>query len=174
MSTKRSVFVPGAPAPQGSKAFKGIRGGKAILIESSKAVGPWRERIALTAHSHAAGLLPPPVSVGLEFVMPRPKSAPKRSTPAAIKRPDIDKLARAVLDALTGVWLEDDSHVVCLRATKRIALPGELPGVAIVCTAADCCDCPTVTRDYGPRLPGATSSVRKLVTQAHVEGCPFR
>ena len=66
--------------------------------------------------------------------MPRPKSAPKRSTPAAIKRPDIDKLARAVLDALTGVWLEDDSHVVCLRATKRIALPGELPGVAIVCT----------------------------------------
>lgn len=129
MST-RTVFVPGAPAPQGSKRHVG----RGILIESSKNVGPWRERVALAAHSNAAGLLDPPVSVRLDFIMPRPKSAPKTKTLAAVKRPDIDKLARAILDALTDVWLRDDSHVVELCATKRLALVDEQPGVTITAT----------------------------------------
>lgn len=124
------MFVPGAPAPQGSKRHVG----RGILIESSKNVGPWRERVALAAHSNAAGLLDPPVSVRLDFIMPRPKSAPKTKTLAAVKRPDIDKLARAILDALTDVWLRDDSHVVELCATKRLALVDEQPGVTITAT----------------------------------------
>ncbi|MBE7193762.1 MAG: RusA family crossover junction endodeoxyribonuclease [Gordonia polyisoprenivorans] len=126
----REVFVPGKPAPQGSKRHVG----RGVLVESSKEVGPWRERIALAAHSHARGLTAGPATVRLEFVMPRPQSAPKRSTPPATKRPDVDKLARACLDAITGVWIADDSHVVDLRATKRIALPGETSGVQITVT----------------------------------------
>lgn len=132
-----SFEVPGRPAPQGSKAFKGIRGGKAILVESSANVGPWRERIALAAHNamHCAGqpLLGCAVDVRLDFVMPRPKSTP-RETPAAIKRPDIDKLARAALDAITSVIIADDSQVVGLRATKRLALPDESPGLEVTVT----------------------------------------
>lgn len=69
-----SFFVPGKPAPQGSKRHVG----RGILIESSKEVGPWRERVALAAHSHADGPMGGPVGIRLEFVMPRPKSAPKR------------------------------------------------------------------------------------------------
>lgn len=122
-----SFFVPGKPAPQGSKRHVG----RGILIESSKEVGPWRERVALAAHSHAKTVLAGPVGVRLDFVMPRPKSAPKLSTPPAIKRPDIDKTTRAVLDALTGICFADDSQVVDLRATKRLALPEETPGVHI-------------------------------------------
>jgi len=34
------------------------------------------------------------------------------------KRPDLDKLVRAVLDALTDVCYEDDSQVIRLRASK--------------------------------------------------------
>lgn len=129
----RTVFVPGAPAPQGSKRHVG----RGILIESSKAVGPWRERVALAAHSHARGLLGGPVSVDLTFVLPRPKSAPKRTTPPAVKRPDLDKLARAILDALTGVWFADDSAVVSLFASKRLAEIEEPPGVHITITNAE-------------------------------------
>lgn len=125
-----SFTVPGKPAPQGSKRHVG----RGILIESSREVGPWRERIALAAHNamYVAGqpLLGGAVDVRLEFVMPRPKSTP-RDTPAAIKRPDIDKLARAVLDAITSVVIADDSQVVGLRATKRLALPDENPGVDV-------------------------------------------
>ncbi len=122
-----AFFVPGKPAPQGSKRHVG----RGILVESSKDVGPWRERIALAAHSHAERLLDGPVSVGLHFVMPRPKSAPKRTTPPAIRRPDTDKLARACLDALTGICFIDDSQVIDLHATKRLAQLDETPGVHI-------------------------------------------
>ncbi|HYS41150.1 MAG TPA: RusA family crossover junction endodeoxyribonuclease [Pseudonocardiaceae bacterium] len=136
------VFVPGRPAPQGSKRHVG----KGIMIEMSKHVAPWRTDIreaviaarkayhaatiaSFTAGAPAAG----PMLVRLEFVMPRPAGTPKRRTPAAVKRPDCDKLARAVLDAVGSagcVWV-DDSQVVDLHATKRIAEPGEAPGCRI-------------------------------------------
>lgn len=138
------LFVPGKPAPQGSKDFKGFAKprpgesrGKAILVESSPYVGPWRERIALAAADAmlAAGL--PvldkkfPASVSLTFVMPRPSSTPKSHTPPAVKRPDLDKLARAVLDGLTDVCWLDDSQVDDLRCRKVLAEVAQQPGLHI-------------------------------------------
>lgn len=132
MTDTRSIFVPGTPAPQGSKSFKGFRGGRGVLIESSKAVGPWRERVAFAAHTHDnTGPWDCAVTLDLAFVMPRPKSTPKRSTPPAIRRPDLDKLIRAICDALTDVWITDDSRIVDLHASKRIAELGETPGAHI-------------------------------------------
>ncbi|WP_280201288.1 RusA family crossover junction endodeoxyribonuclease [Nocardia cyriacigeorgica] len=125
------LFIPGTPAPQGSKKHVG----RGILVESSQAVGPWRERVALAVHQQGWQPLDGPVAVDLTFVMPRPKSTPKRWTPAAVKRPDIDKLARAILDAITGQAFADDSQVVELNLTKRLADPGCQPGVWI--TVAD-------------------------------------
>ncbi|MGB3443849.1 MAG: RusA family crossover junction endodeoxyribonuclease [Actinophytocola sp.] len=139
--TYLSVFVPGKPAPQGSKRYLGVKGGKGITVESSKAVAPWRADIRDSVKDHVAGRAQPgdAVSVALTFVMPRPASAPKRSTPPAVKRPDVDKLARAVLDALSsaGVW-EDDSQVTRLVASKRIAQIGERSGCYI--TVEDAAD----------------------------------
>jgi crossover junction endodeoxyribonuclease RusA len=124
-------FVPGKPAPQGSKRHVG----RGILVESSRAVGPWRERIALAA---AAALGGQPMfargdalCVSITFVMPRPSGTPKRKTPPAIKRPDLDKLARACLDAVTNVLIHDDSAVVELQAVKRLAEVDESPGAHI-------------------------------------------
>lgn len=50
----------------------------------------------------------------------------------ATKPPDLDKLVRAIGDALTdaGVWT-DDALVVGWYATKRATLPGETEGVTI-------------------------------------------
>jgi crossover junction endodeoxyribonuclease RusA len=114
-----TVFVPGRPAPQGSKRYLG----SGILVESSKAVKPWRVDVRAAAADVVAEPMTGPLAVRLEFVMPRPTSTPKRRTPYATKRPDVDKLARAVLDALgsAGVWA-DDSQVVLLAASKRLAL----------------------------------------------------
>lgn len=122
-------FVPGKPAPQGSKRHVG----RGILIESSKEVGPWRERVALAAYAAMEGrpVFDGPVSVILQFVLPRPKTAPKTRTPAATKRPDLDKLERAILDALTSVCFADDSQVVNLCGYKRIAELGETAGVEV-------------------------------------------
>lgn len=123
------LFVPGSPAPQGSKRHVG----RGVLIESSKAVGPWRERVALASHNAMLGrsLIAGAVTVELNFILPRPKSTPKTKTPAAVKRPDLDKLERAILDAITGVIITDDSQVVSLCGYKRLAEIGETAGVHI-------------------------------------------
>lgn len=121
------LFVPGDAAPQGSKRHVG--GGR--MVESSKALGPWRERVALAAHQHGYPVLTGPVFVGLEFVRPRPVSTPKRRTPPAIRKPDLDKLNRAILDALTGIAYGDDAQVTELHSIKRLAEIGETPGVWI-------------------------------------------
>lgn len=128
------LFVPGIPAPQGSKSFRGMRNGRGILVESSRAVGPWRERVALAAHAHGWTPGTGPVCVHLEFIRPRPASTPKSRTPAAVKKPDLDKLVRAILDALTGIAYADDSQVTEIYASKRLAEIGEAPGVRITIT----------------------------------------
>jgi crossover junction endodeoxyribonuclease RusA len=107
------------------------------MIESSIELGPWRECVAWRAqHANPTGMFTGAVTVRLNFILPRPKATPKRSTPPAIKRPDIDKLARACLDAITGVVITDDSLVVDLAARKRLARIGETPGVHIQVTSA--------------------------------------
>lgn len=120
------LFVPGHPASQGSKRHVG----NGVMVESSKRVKPWRQDVreaALAVGTKLTG----PVSVGLRFIMPRPKNA--RPGQAADKRPDLDKLTRAVLDALTSAGtFEDDARVVDLHVTKRLAEPGEIVGCRII------------------------------------------
>jgi crossover junction endodeoxyribonuclease RusA len=131
------AFIPGTPAPQGSKRHVG----NGVMIESSKAVKPWRESIR-SALTTDAGLprykFEGAVFASLEFIMPRPKSLSKKATPHADKRPDLDKLARAALDSMTSAGvLRDDSCVVELSARKRIAAIGETAGLKV--TVHDLC-----------------------------------
>lgn len=118
-------YVPGVPVPQGSKRHVG--GGR--MIEANKRLPKWRLDVKNVAREARAGRqFTEAVSVFLDFDMPRPKTV-KRIRPHV--RPDIDKLTRAILDALTlaGV-LVDDGQVVTLHAVKRYA-PDE-PGVRVV------------------------------------------
>ena len=64
-----------------------------------------------------AALFEAPVRVVLDFHLPRPKSLPKRVT-AHTRKPDLDKLARGTIDALSGVLFKDDAQVVEIRARK--------------------------------------------------------
>jgi len=128
-----AIAVEGIPAPQGSKRHVG--GGR--MIEVSKRLKPWRHSVAVATRAVVRGHAPfdGAVDICLQFVMPRPLALAKRlPTPPAVKRPDIDKIARACLDAITGIAICDDSQVVTLRATKRIAELGERPGVVIEVT----------------------------------------
>ena len=129
-----TFFVPGIPAPQGSKSFKGFRGGKPVLAESSKALPKWRRTVRETAAVNVtrdAALFPTQAAaIHLEFAMPRPKYAIGKLLPA-VKRPDTDKLTRAVLDSLSGVIYKDDNQVTDLRVTKRLASSDEPTGVHV-------------------------------------------
>ncbi len=127
------VFVPGVPVPQGSaRAF--VVGKRAIVTGANPKTNPWRADVAAGVRSAIGTQIVHPtgaVAVELRFVMPRRKSEPKRITPAHTRKPDLDKLARALCDALTGLIFTDDSQVTELLATKRTAAIGEQPGVLI-------------------------------------------
>jgi Holliday junction resolvase RusA-like endonuclease len=60
------------------------------------------------------------VRIAIVFFLPRPQSLPRR-VKHHTKKPDLDKLARAVKDALKGVLWQDDSQVVDLVARKAYA-----------------------------------------------------
>ena len=135
-------FVEGVPAPQGSKRHVG----DGRLIESSRQVGPWRDTVRRAAIEVMADRPPieGPVYLVQVFALPRPKShygtgrnsgrVKRGSVRRPPVRPDLDKLARAVGDALTGVCYRDDAQVVNLCAAKYYVMPsGRLsaPGVEI-------------------------------------------
>jgi crossover junction endodeoxyribonuclease RusA len=129
--------VIGHAQPQGStKAFmpKGAR--YPVVTSDNPNLKQWRSLVALAAQQHAsAGLVFGGVHVVLDFALQRPKGLPKRAC-QHLKKPDIDKLARAVLDALTGILYHDDSEVVRLDVTKRYAAPIEAPSVRITIISA--------------------------------------
>ena len=116
-----TIRVIGEPAPQGSKKHVG----HGVMIESSKKVKPWRLAVAWAARE--AGIhVPGPVEVEMVFTLRKPTSAPKRRKTWPDKKPDADKLCRAVFDSLvTAGAIEDDARVVQLVALK--VFPGEHP-----------------------------------------------
>lgn len=124
--------VTGHPEPQGStRAFmpKGAR--FPVVTSDNPSLKQWRHLVAYTAQQHAAGgPLHGGVHVELDFTLQRPKSLSK-SVRQHLKKPDIDKLARAILDALTGILFPDDSEVVRLTTMKRYAPADAAPGVSI-------------------------------------------
>jgi len=107
-----------------------------VVTDSNRNVRSWQQLIAEGA-SKALMQLPAAerklvtggVHCEVAFFLPRPKDLhrPKyRGVEVAhTKAPDIDKLTRAVLDALTSVLWVDDAQVVELFAFKRYTAVGE-------------------------------------------------
>lgn len=132
------VFVAGKPAPQGSiRAIVHRSTGRAVAVKDNNATqkswrGDVRDALIDDTGQPKVAFGAAAMRVQLEFVMPRPVSTPKSRTPHATKKPDVDKLERAILDAVTsaGVW-NDDSQVVDLHSIKRLAEIGETPGCRI-------------------------------------------
>lgn len=110
--------VLGIPAPQGSKKFVGMRGGRGIMVESSKGLRPWRDSVAAAARRVAeeVGMFDCPLHLSVEFRFPMPKSRPKkvRDMGIAVKTtmPDLSKLVRGLEDGLQqGGLIRNDSLI---------------------------------------------------------------
>jgi len=114
-------FAEGEPAPKGSmKGF--VSKGRAMLTNDNAATKPWQLIVAWTARKAMAGRLPLKGAVRVEvtFQFIRPKSASKRVHHTV--KPDVDKLTRALYDALKqgGVY-KDDAQVVVNQSRKLYA-----------------------------------------------------
>jgi crossover junction endodeoxyribonuclease RusA len=96
-----------------------------VITSTARGLSSWRRLVADVAQRYAPhDPWDGPVGIDLHFGIPKPKSAPKRRRVWPAKRPDLDKLTRAVLDALTYVIFADDSQVVELHASKDYGAPG--------------------------------------------------
>lgn len=123
------------PATQGSKRHVG----NGIMRETNARLPAWRSTVANAALATNYPLTAAPVSISIVFRFLRPKGhflksglSPKAPLHLTSKQKgDIDKLSRAVLDALTGTLLHDDSQVVQLSAHKRYTTQQERPGALI-------------------------------------------
>lgn len=126
--------VIGQPVTQGSmRAVTHRHTGRAMLLPDSGArLGDWRQAIGWKAAEAVRGryVESGPVEITATFHLDRPKSRPKREQ-LPDRRPDIDKLARALLDGLTGVAFKDDGQVVRLVLAKRYADNRHPPGVSV-------------------------------------------
>lgn len=138
--------VYGHPEPAGSKKAYVPKGWtRAVVTDANPNAKAWKQEIATTAQAvfnrqhgptgltEHVELLARPFMVDLTFYLARPKGhygtgrnagVLKPSAPRypAVK-PDIDKLSRAVLDALTRVLWRDDAQVVQKFASKVYGTP---------------------------------------------------
>ena len=119
-----TFHVLGLPITQGSKV---VMRGRLVDVKS-KALKSWRSGIADIAAPRFNEPMLGSVVMECCFFLPRPKTV-KRLLPSV--KPDVDKLGRAVMDALTGVAYKDDCQVTDLILRKRYATTDSPMGVVI-------------------------------------------
>lgn len=119
--------IDGDPKPKGSMRSVGNR-----MVNDNPDCDKWIQdiRIQLVGRRMYEG----PIKVELRFYLPRGKTV-RRQQPHV--KPDLDKLVRAVLDAMTGYCYKDDGQVVIIEAMKEYADFGH-PGVEIRLTPMSC------------------------------------
>lgn len=129
-----TITVLGKPAPQGSKSFKGLnRLGRGILTEDCQDLKPWRADIIIAVETYLKPLRPAwrPLDtaqiIRMIFTVRKPTTAPKTRRTVPDRKPDLDKLARAVGDALTIAGLIRDDAILVEYSRLAKVYPGEDP-----------------------------------------------
>jgi Holliday junction resolvase RusA-like endonuclease len=128
------VRVPGSAVPQaraGRRIVTPAGGGRPFVQSFDRPeVRDWK-RTCMAMFVQAKGdrplLADGPIKVLLRFQLLRPKSLPRRVT-RPDRKPDLDNLAKAVMDAARGILYRDDGQVVDLVLGKHYA---EEPGVEV-------------------------------------------
>lgn len=103
------------PVAQGS--MRAPAAGVVVHNDGRKLRG-WRELVTAAAREACRGRKPwtGPVQLKLTFAFRQPRD--RRGLQLKFTKPDIDKLERAVLDALTGVLYQDDAQVYAVEKIK--------------------------------------------------------
>jgi crossover junction endodeoxyribonuclease RusA len=165
--------VMGVPQPQGSStAFIPKGWTRAIVTSANKKNKPWRRAVtdAATMAVRRCGwryVETSAVSVYVVFHLPRPKVIKNKLVPH-VKKPDVDKLARSILDGLTAVVFKDDSQVTHLTVVKEYAHPGTSPCAMISVDVVD-----PSTEDADKRVGSAFASAKATSPGRGGETGPF-
>jgi Holliday junction resolvase RusA-like endonuclease len=138
MMIELEIYIPIEAQPQGSKKAFIIKG-KVVLVESSNDLKKNRKLVSahITSEAYKDKWVrvskPAAVFVQAVFGMTKPPSVKREHHTVA---PDLDKLGRFLLDALTdaGNVFEDDSQVTELNLAK---LYTNAPGIYLIVKTND-------------------------------------
>ena len=140
MSPICEIWVPGLPIAKGNHRGFMVGGHIRITEKNPEKLSPWVASVRMAVYT--SWMSPPmdgPFHVETHFRFPRPQTHFRTGKYAGIlrddspdwhqKKPDEDKLRRAVLDALTGIAYHDDSQVCSGVQTKTF---GPEPGMYLL------------------------------------------
>lgn len=128
-----AFFVPGNP--QGKARARTVRQGGVVRSYTPKKTADY-ERLVKKLSAEAmekagnSDLTEEPLTVIIEADFPIPKSFTKAKKKSAeegellpTKKPDLDNIAKAILDGMNGIVYKDDAQVVCL-VLRKVYVPG--------------------------------------------------
>lgn len=126
-------WVYGEPIPQGTMSAARDTPVR-LYYTNAKKLYPWRDQIAEQAKSAGVEALEGPVEVQAFFYFPHPKDHyrgknvnnallakwKKAGVDYHTQKPDLDKLIRAVLDALKEYAFQDDAQVASIGGCTKV------------------------------------------------------
>jgi Holliday junction resolvase RusA-like endonuclease len=123
-------FIVDGP-PHGKGRPRATRRGKGIRLYTDDKTVAYETKVR-KACREAMGLIKPlegPISVRIVFALPMPKSLSKKNAQLAvdgvlkpIKKPDIDNMAKSVLDGMNKIAFLDDAQIVMLKVVKMYSI----------------------------------------------------
>ena len=132
-----TVWVDGTPRPQPRSRARTVGMAHKIHIYTphKDPVTQWKRSITWGWKQRHPEPLAGPLSLGMYFFFPRPKRLMKKGSPTYSLPhtgvPDLDNLAKAVMDALKFVAWQDDRQVCEVTMAKSYVVLGDTPGVHI-------------------------------------------
>ena len=135
MTQQITINVDGDPHGKGRPRFGRTRGGLPCTYTDDRTRAEEARIRLLAMASRPPAPFAGAVAVTVVARMPIPASFSVRRRSLALQgrilptgRPDVDNVAKLVLDALNGVFWRDDAQIVDLAATK---VYGQAPGLQI-------------------------------------------
>ena len=131
-----NLRIHGIPAPKGSVTH--MRNGAYLpagTAASRMKFSLWKENIASAARLQMQERQPWPGAIRMmaEFQLPPPHIPQKYwGWKPHVKRPDVDKLTRALLDPLKGIVWVDDSQVCFCTVNKVYAWDGQTGAYVVI------------------------------------------
>jgi len=116
-----SFIIKGIPKVKQRPRFA-TRNGK-VLTYTPKTTASFENLVKLNAEKEFQQPLTGAIRLAIRFQLPRPKRITWKTKPMpeiySDKRPDIDNLAKSVIDGLTGIAFNDDGQIADLHVTKK-------------------------------------------------------
>ncbi len=131
------IFIPGEPVAQPRPKVSTKNGFPRAYTEQDHPIHAFKQAVRLAWNGSINRCLTGPLSIEIVCWYSRPKSHSKIRRTARepkMSRPDIDNVAKGILDSLNGVAYIDDGQVYSLTVEKWYVGPEDTVGTWIEVT----------------------------------------